>query len=317
MNDEFTESARIVVKDCMGITEDENVGIITDENLKDIGYAIWQEARKITRNAVFVQIEVLLSHGSEPPKQVGEFMKECDVVIAPTSKSLTHTEARRNACEKGARISTMPAILKETFSRAVNADYNKIAELTHRLEKALWGKNEIRITSPKGTDIKMIINGRDPFADTGIYHNPGDFGNLPAGETFLAPLEGTSNGVVVFDGSFPGLGLLDEPLKFIVKDGYAVDIIGKRANEARNLMEPFGQDAFNVAELGIGTNYKAKICGSVLEDEKVLGTCHIAFGDNRSMGGVVRVASHLDGIIFYPDIEVDGKLILKNGKILI
>jgi leucyl aminopeptidase (aminopeptidase T) len=72
-----------------------------------------------------------------------------------------------------------------------------------------------------------------------------------------------------------------------------------------------------VAELGIGTNDKALITGNVLEDEKAIGTVHIAFGDNKSMGGKIRVASHLDGVIMDPTVYVDGNLIMKDGKFLI
>ena len=82
-------------------------------------------------------------------------------------------------------------------------------------------------------------------------------------------------------------------------------------------MEPFGKPATNLAELGIGTNDKAVICGSVLEDEKVMGTVHMAIGDNKSMGGNVSVSSHLDGILTKPTLLVDGKIIMKDGELKI
>ena len=84
-----------------------------------------------------------------------------------------------------------------------------------------------------------------------------------------------------------------------------------------SIMEPFGKLAFNVAELGIGTHDKAQITGDVLEDEKAIGTVHIAFGDNKSMGGTIRVASHLDGVIMEPTVSVDGETIMEKGKLLI
>lgn len=82
-------------------------------------------------------------------------------------------------------------------------------------------------------------------------------------------------------------------------------------------MEPHGSLAFNVAELGIGTNDRARITGNVLEDEKAIGTAHIAFGDNKSMGGTVRVASHLDGVILSPTVLIDGKPVLEGGELVL
>ena len=75
-----------------------------------------------------------------------------------------------------------------------------------------------------------------------------------------------------------------------------------------------GRNARNVAELGVGTNKQATLTGNVLEDEKVFGTVHIAFGDNSSMGGKVSVESHLDGILLKPTLIIDGDTIIKDGE---
>jgi leucyl aminopeptidase (aminopeptidase T) len=164
-----------------------------------------------------------------------------------------------------------------------------------------------------------VIDERDGHADTGLNHNPGDFSNLPAGEGYIAPLEEKSEGVIVINGSMAGVGKLeDEEIIITVKEGFATEIRGgKAAEKLLSIMQPFGKLAFNVAELGIGTNDKALVIGNVLEDEKAIGTVHLAFGDNKSMGGTIRVASHLDGVIMKPTVYVDDKLIMEEGKFLI
>ena len=43
----------------------------------------------------------------------------------------------------------------------------------------------------------------------------------------------------------------------------------------------------NLAELGIGTNDKASRPDNVLEAEKILGTIHLALGDNTGFGGII------------------------------
>ena len=116
-----------------------------------------------------------------------------------------------------------------------------------------------------------------------------------------------------------GVGLLtDEIIDVSVVDGYAVKFEGgESANILLSIMEPHGKQAFNLAELGIGTNDKAEIVGNILEDEKAFNTIHIAFGDNKSMGGTVRVASHLDGVVKDPNVYIDNKLIMSEGKLLV
>ena len=317
--DKLMSAAMIAVKDCMAVKEGENVLIITDEPLRKIGYALWEAAKSLGAEAVITEILPRRSNGEEPPQPVAEFMKLMDVVLIPTSKSLSHTESRRNASKAGVRIATLPGITEDTMVRTLNADYELIAERSNKLAGIISRGSNVRITSEIGTDINLVIEGREGHADTGLNHKPGDFSNLPAGEAYVAPLEGKSGGVVVFDGSMAGVGKLNnEVIRVKVEEGFATEITGgKGAERLLSIMTPFGKLAFNLAELGIGTHDKALITGSVLEDEKAIGTIHIAFGDNKSMGGTVRVASHLDGVVMKPTVRVDDELIMEDGRLLI
>jgi len=147
-------------------------------------------------------------NGEEPPDAVAELMQKFDVVFCPTAKSLTHTDARRNASAKGVRIATFPGITKEVMIRGMNADYKSISKRTVKLKEILETGKEIRVTAPAGTDIKFSIAGRNAYASKGLFHAKGESGNLPTGEAFLAPVEGTANGIFVVDGSMAGLGLI-------------------------------------------------------------------------------------------------------------
>lgn len=265
-----------------------------------------------------VEITPRSSHGEEPPEPLPKLMREADVLIIPTTKSMSHTKARREACEAGARCVTLPGIRKETFQRALNADYTQIAELSRRLAGLLSEGEEAEVVTPAGTHIRMSLRGRAGHADTGLVHKPGDFSNLPAGEAYIAPVEGSAEGVIVVDGAIADQGKMEEPIRLVVKEGYAVQISGGRlAADLESLLKPFGKPARNIAELGIGTNPKARLIGSVLEDEKVLGTVHLALGDNKSMGGRVKVPSHLDGILLKPTLKIDGRVIMEGGVLKI
>jgi leucyl aminopeptidase (aminopeptidase T) len=164
----------------------------------------------------------------------------------------------------------------------------------------------------------MPIAGRQAHASSGLFRKKGQWGNLPTGEAYLAPLEGRSEGVVVVDGSMAGVGLISQPLRIVVEGGYATEITGgPEAAVLVSLLEPHGRDARTVAEFGIGTNDKATLTGIILEDEKVMGTIHVAFGDNKSMGGTVRVASHLDGLVKNPTVWFDDTKVMEEGRLLV
>lgn len=318
MKNELYSASLIALRDCMGTNSGEKVLIVTDEPLRNIGYSLWQAAKDLQSEVIFLEILPRKTNGEEPPTEVAEMMKKADVVVCPTSKSLTHTDARRNASEAGARIATLPGVTEEIMIRCMNADYNKIAERTFKLCDMMEKTETIKVTSPGGTKIVMPIKGRKAHASSGLFREKGLWGNLPTGESYLAPLEGLSSGVVVVDGSMAGVGMVSEPIKISVRNGYAEEITGgAEAKKLRELLEPHGRDAYTVAEFGIGTNDKAILTGKIIEDEKVMGTIHIAFGDNKSMGGSVRVASHLDGLIKEPTVWFDDKLIMKDGKFTI
>jgi aminopeptidase len=315
---ELLSAATIAVRDCMGLKSGERVLVITDEPLRTLGYACRQAAANLGNRVVLVEIPAAGSNGEEPPPEVAEMMKKFDVVLCPTSKSLTHTDSRRAASAGGVRVATLPGVTEEIMVRCMNADYNRIAERTFRLCAMLEKTKLIRVTSPSGTDITMPIAGRTAHASSGLFRERGQWGNLPTGEAYLAPVEGASEGVVVVDGSMAGIGMVKTPIRIEVKAGYAGAITGAaEAAKLVSLIEPHGKDARTVAEFGIGTNDRAILTGKIIEDEKVMGTIHIAFGDNKSMGGSVRVASHLDGLIKRPDVWFDEVQIMRAGEFLV
>jgi leucyl aminopeptidase (aminopeptidase T) len=195
----------------------------------------------------------------------------------------------------------------------------KLLLLQYRLTEILNDVKIIHVTAPNGTDITIDVDGRKAISSKGLFHKKGESGNLPTGESYIAPMEGKSNGVFYVDGSMAGIGVIKgKPIRIEVKNGLAVDISGgSQAKKLNNIINKYGDNGRNIAEFGIGTNDKVKLSGLLLEDEKVMGTIHIALGDNKSMGGNVNVPIHLDGVVKKPTVFFDGKMIMKNGKLLI
>jgi len=312
-------ASQIAIRDCMGTKNNEKILVITDEQKREIGLSLHENAVSMGYFSLLVEMKSGKINGEEPPKEIAELLQKFDVVFCPTTKSLTHTDARRSASAKGVRIATFPGITKEVMIRGMNADYKAISKRTIKLQKILEKGKSLRVTAPAGTDISFDIAGRKVIPSKGLFHAKGESGNLPTGETFLAPVEGTSNGVFVVDGSMAGLGLIKNAnIKIEVKAGYATKISdGILAKKLKTMLDKVGKEARNIAEFGIGTNDSAKLSGVLLEDEKVMGTIHIALGNNVSMGGSVNVPIHLDGVVKKPTVWMDGKLLMKDGKLLV
>jgi len=304
------------LNDCLGLKRGEYFLVITDKEKMNIGRAFQKTAEQMGATAMLVEVPVSGLDGTEPPANVAKIWKEFDAFVAPTTYSLSHTKARREACEAGARGATLPGITEDILSRTLDIDYDEMKKVTSKLCGILDKGKEVKITSPGGTNLTFSIDGRKGDPDTGICNEKGDFTNLPGGEAYIAPKEGTANGILVVDGSM-GKGLVDEPIRITIKDGRATKFEGgKSAREIAAIFAKQPPIATNIAEFGIGTNPAARIGGNILEDEKVKGTIHIALGNNANFGGKVDVPIHMDGIVRTPTFWVDGKKVMKDGELV-
>lgn len=317
INKELMQASIIGLRDAMGLKPEETLLVVTDEVKRDIGLALHEAGKQLCKESILVEMKSREINGEEPPFAISEMMKMVDVVVIPTAKSLTHTDARRNAVKEGVRVGTMPGISVEIMSRCLNADFDKIVELTEYVAKRLEGVKTVKVVTEAGTNLVMPIEGRMIIPSTGVLREKGQSGNMPSGETYLAPIEGKSNGTLVINGSMAGIGVIKTPIKVEIRDGYAEEITGgEEAQRLIAMLDKNGREARAVAEFGIGTNYKAILSGQILEDEKVLGTIHVAFGNNLTMGGSIAVNSHLDGLVKSPDVYFDDELVMKKGKLL-
>ena len=316
---ELTNASKTILKVCMGFKPNEKLLIVFDKLKKKIADSLYKESIKISSNVKLLETPVARLNGEEPPKEVAEKMRGYDVIIIATTKSMSHTKARKNAVEKGARIASMPGITEEMMKRTMTADYAKISGRSEKIRMLLDKAKKIRVLTDKGADIIMDSNPTYNFTDTGLYREKKKWGNLPGGEAGIMPVEGSSNGVFIVDASLGEIGKVSKPIKITVKDGFATNIDGgKEANLLKKILKKLNdRNAYNIAELGIGTNDKAVISGIVLEDEKVMGTVHIALGNNASYGGKSDVPIHVDGVILKPTVYFDGKKIMEKGKFLI
>jgi len=301
----------------MGISPGEDVLVVCNPVTEEIGALMRIEAQGDGADATLAVISERDSAAAEPSRAVAAAMAAADVVLAATIQSLSHTEARRAATEAGVRVGSLPGVTEEMLGRLMTGDLEEIRRRGWAIVTALSRGSEARITCPHGSDLRLGLQGRLGTVDAGELGNKGAFGNLPCGEGYIAPVEGTAEGTLVIDGSIAEVGLLETPVSMTVREGHLVAATGGDGARLMELLTAHGDDGTNVAELGIGTNEEAILTGNFLEDEKILGTCHVAFGASAAIGGTVQVPVHLDCVVLEPTVEVDGETIVTGGELLI
>jgi leucyl aminopeptidase (aminopeptidase T) len=257
--------------------------------------------------------------GVEPPKGMSQIMRKYQVIVAINSFSLTHTEARGGASRAGARVATMRGAIPEMFypEGPISVDYLEVERETKFIAGFLTRAREANVVSDSGTNLTFSLKSRKGGEDTGIYVKPGKWGNLPAGEAYIAPVEGTAEGkLVVEKGWFPNLV---EEMTMIFRNGEVQQIggggkVNQMLSQILGLESPKKRKRCNLAELGIGTNPKARRTDITIEAEKIKGTIHIGIGDNSHMGGKVVADYHQDFVVPKPDLFLDGEKMMEKGR---
>jgi leucyl aminopeptidase (aminopeptidase T) len=337
---ELQRAVETVVGPCLGIRRGEDVVIVVDRTTESLGAALREAAPRLGAEPVVTVMEPREVDGQEPPAAVAAALKAAQVFIAPTRRSLSHTRARKAASDAGARGATLPGVTEDMLARLMACDFPAMAARSRRVAELLTGADEAHVTCPRGSDMTFDLSGREAIADDGDLSGDGAFGNLPCGEGFISPLSGDGTAHVV---SLASLGLPDAPVELTVRDGRLADASGDWGARWTALMDAAGaSDAEgrgeasagdeargrgrkpsgrgrgrNLAELGVGTNERATLTGNILEDEKMLGTVHVAFGASAGIGGTVSVPVHLDCLIEDATLDVGGTRVLDAGRFVL
>lgn len=313
------ELVKKVLNTNLGFSESDTVVIVTDTAKLEQEAALWFESIKklfgeqsAPQLTVFV-LEGMTASGQEPPSEVVHACEAADLVILHTTFSLTHTQAGKAAARNQGRGASLPGVDEALMMRTVPTDYQSIHTLGQDIQTLLESGMTIHITSPAGTDLTAKIRKQAIYNDSGII-SAGSIGNLPAGEVFFAPVLGSATGTWVIDGSLADESDLDAPVTLTIENGIATQISGgKAAERLQKKLQAVGDEAFTVAEIGIGTNPIADPKGALIEAEKAYGTSHLALGNSSAIGGEINVPIHLDGVCLAPTITIDAQPILTKG----
>jgi leucyl aminopeptidase (aminopeptidase T) len=348
---DLMEAAEVAVRHVLDVNKGERVLIITnpEANVHSISTAIYDaviDAKGVPVLCLqpyktqldFAEPSVIKAIESNPDVAISlsaeKLGKDMAAMANPYKSGINTYDHAFNflMAEKKMRSFWSPSVTMEMFAKTVPIDYGALRRDCKNLKQAMDKAVTARITTAAGTDITIGLRGRACHVDDGDFRRPGTGGNLPAGEVYISPELGASNGTVVFDGSISvtnGDVVTKEPVSVTVKDGFVTDIEGGREADALreaiengenspgtwaregklapDLVEEYRKNARNLGELGIGLNRAAEIVGNMLEDEKVYSTCHIAIGSNYDEDAKAMI--HLDCLVKKPTIE----LVYSNG----
>ena len=302
-----------VIGRCLDVRSGEQVLVIGDDegDSRALAEALRDTAARYGADAVLALMDARANDGSEPPPTIAAALAACDVYVIPTSRSLSHTAARRAATEAGARGATLPGVTADMLARMMAIDFDALKARTVQITELLEAADSAHVTCAHGSDLMLDLTGRSGLADYGEISSGNTFGNLPAGEGFVSP--SSAHGTLAATSLAP-LGISPEPVLLTVEDGHLTAANGPLGPEFLARLQARGRDGTNVAELGVGTNDAATLTGNVLEDEKILGTVHVAFGASAGIGGTVSVPIHLDVVVVEPTLDVGGTRVLDAGR---
>ena len=323
---ELIQCVRLITDVCLEIAPGENVLCIADgEESMEVLTLIAAESRAKGAEAAIILIEPRRYHHQEPPRPVARAMQEADVVIVMGFGSLMHTQSRKDACAAGVKFATVSETTKEYLSKLnlTREDLLEVRELTEKFAQRLTAASSAHLTTQAGTDISMSLKGRNgialiPFGQRGSFCVLPDYA-----EATCPPVEDSVEGVAVVDGTMVGganfEGLVTEPFKIYFEKGRITKISGGRdAYRLESLLDTVEQEARTFAELGINSNHKIpkKLTGT-RTDNAIAGHVHIGLGRNDHIGGLSKAKTHLDVLVTWATLLLDGNSIIEDGKLKI
>ena len=331
----YSQQLKVIFTDCLGI-KDEDILVVGDTGTQDRQVAplfagsCFLAARFLNLNAKLVfQDPNSNLVGNDVMTAIERIRPGSALVMSLSGKigKITEVEKpfKRFCRERRLRYTSTPSLgtlktnMINTLVNSICLDYRQLNAIHTELKSIMDNGSVIHVKTKAGTDLTVNINGSTSFSSDGYHRTEGHGGNLPAGEVFIAPAKRGVNGKVVIDCSSRSINttsIIREPITLFISNGEIIEIKGgKEALLLEQSIQQGGQTGKNdwghrmIGEFGIGLNPNAKICGSMIIDEKVKGTAHIAIGSNHWFGGHIFSSIHLDQVFKNPEITVDGRLL--------
>jgi len=313
---------RRLVDLCANLRAGEEVAIVTDFATAKVAEVVAMAALERSEKVSLFVMPPRTIDGEEPPAPIAAAMRHADVLFTPVQQSITHTYAVKEAVGGGARAVMLTQYNTGMLIRGgIDADFAAIEPLCRRVGELLAGADRVHLTTPGGTDLTLSVKGRPSNPHCGIVREKGEITTVPNIETSSSPVQGSSEGVIVADASIPyyGIGLLDQPIRFVVREGRVQRIEGGHQAAVLDdlLRRQNAPEVYNIAQISFGLNPHCPMEGVMLHDEGVYGTAHIGIGTSLLLGGEVKTLTHFDALMWKPTLRLDGEVVIEDGRWLL
>jgi leucyl aminopeptidase (aminopeptidase T) len=317
------------IVDLAQVQKSEKVLVLCDYTTATVGKMLVSQIYQMDALPILTIIPPRKSYAESVPQPVVEMAMNVDAIISPMATSWAHTPLRTEALKAGIRVMIIGGFTEEFLASGVyDVDFHELRPKCDQMADLLTKAKIAKATTAKGTDITMSLEGRkgqslSGFAVKGVLAVP------PGMEALCCPVEGIAEGKIVCEvcirGLPPGLPfkdkLLSEPMEIVVHEGLVKDIKGgAEAKQFKEWLESLNDPTvYTIAELGVGMNPHIKKFDGSSRDEAVVGGIHVGIGENWCFpGGSIKSSAHCDFVISNNvTLELDGKAVLKEGKLLI
>lgn len=305
---------RRVLAQCANLKLGENALIISDLNqVPSIPESLRDSVLGFKARPTELSVATEMLHEEKLHDSLLPFMKSHSLLLICTS-TLFPSKIRKEAVDSGCRALSMATVNPKMVMRCFNLDYEELSRVTKKVSSLFSLPSKAIFRTKVGTELEIKLSGLEAAYFDGLCREPGNLTALPAGVVAAVPDSGS--GTIVIDGSVADFGLVKKPIKLEIENGTVKGIEGGReAAWLRTQLERGGDKAFTLAEVGIGTNPKATYTGNLIEDERVLGSCHFGFGGNVHIGGQVQSTVHIDTTVRKPTVYLDGEEIVTVGRL--
>ncbi len=311
----LNRTCKILLEECAHLQKGEEILILADDlQAPELSTAIWNAATKLHAHPVSIVYPAIPPY-REPPRTVIQAMNSSDLIVACSTTPISG-EVIREALKADSRILSMFRITIDALCRTVPINYRSLAKEMKKIKRMLDASNVVEIFSPMGTHLHVPMANRPTRIALGSAREAGKIAYIPAGVIGVAPREGAAEGRAVVDGTILGFGRCTEPVAFEIQKGKVVKMRGGRNWKGLSGLLRRDENASWLCEIGLGVNPKARLVGGP-EDERVRGSVHFGLGENRYFGGILASASHFDGTMLRATLKVDGKELVRDGRLLI
>jgi hypothetical protein len=323
---EAWEAAKNALECVLEAEKGEGLVIFCDDEKMNVGNAFAAGSLKLGLKTHLVPLETKTkTFRKEIPKNVQKLLEHppaiyINLLRGIREETVFRIELIRLETEKHrSRLGHCPGVTLDMLTHGAlalkTADHRQMQDFARTLIKKLGQASRIEITNPAGTCLSLSVENRPFFTDTMVDRKTLKWMNLPTGEVLIAPMEDSAEGVLICDMAIGGIGPIHTPVRLTVKAGQVRSSSSDDSALLKRIQASLRTDenSSTIGEFAFGINPKARFVEEFLEAEKLVGTIHIAFGNNADFPeGKNPSKNHMDFLISKPTV----KILFKNNSSL-